>query len=75
MIVDIHTHTFPDKIAHQTILHLQQASRTHAFSDGTNAALKMGRIAPRGEMCFRSKDFGSLPFRKITGSNPPDHIS
>ena len=40
MIVDIHTHTFPDKIAHQTILRLQQASRTHAFSDGTNAALK-----------------------------------
>lgn len=40
MIVDIHTHTFPDKIAPGTIRHLQQASRTHAFSDGTNAALK-----------------------------------
>ncbi|MBQ8851675.1 MAG: amidohydrolase family protein [Oscillibacter sp.] len=40
MIVDIHTHTFPDKIAAGTISHLQQASRTFAFSDGTNAALR-----------------------------------
>lgn len=39
MIVDIHTHTFPDKIALSTVRHLQQASRTHAFSDGTNTAL------------------------------------
>ena len=33
MIFDIHTHTFPDKIAAPTIQKLQSMSHTAAFSD------------------------------------------
>ena len=40
MIVDLHTHTFPEKIAAAAIAKLQQASRTVAFSDGTAAGLR-----------------------------------
>ena len=40
MIFDIHTHTFPDKIAHSTIEKLQSMSHTVAFSDGTEAGLR-----------------------------------
>lgn len=40
MIIDIHTHTFPDKIAAGAISKLQSASHTHPFSDGTNAGLR-----------------------------------
>lgn len=39
VIIDIHTHTFPDKIASSAIAKLQSVSRTWAFSDGTNAGL------------------------------------
>ena len=35
MIIDIHTHTFPDKMAASVIDKLSHASRTVAFSDGT----------------------------------------
>ena len=35
MIVDIHTHTFPDKIARPTVEKLKALSHTQAFSDGT----------------------------------------
>lgn len=37
MIVDIHTHTFPDKIAPSTIEKLASMSHTRPYSDGTNA--------------------------------------
>lgn len=40
MIFDIHTHTFPDKIAHSTITKLQSMSHTVAFSDGTATGLQ-----------------------------------
>lgn len=40
MIFDIHTHTFPDKIAPSTIEKLQSMSHTAAFSDGTEAGLR-----------------------------------
>ena len=40
MIVDIHTHTFPDKIAGRTIEKLQGVSHSAAFSDGTAAGLR-----------------------------------
>lgn len=40
MIVDFHTHTFPEKIAAAAIAKLQQASRTVAFSDGTAPGLR-----------------------------------
>lgn len=39
MIIDFHTHTFPDKIAKSTVDFLKQKSRTTPFSDGTNQAL------------------------------------
>ena len=39
MIIDFHTHTFPDKIAVQTIEKLSHISHTPPFSDGTAAGL------------------------------------
>ena len=41
MIVDFHTHTFPDRIAPAAISKLQAASRTKAFSNGTAAGLRV----------------------------------
>ena len=40
MIIDIHTHVFPDRIAAAAIDKLRAASRTRAFSDGTLSALQ-----------------------------------
>ncbi len=40
MIVDIHTHVFPDRIAAAAVDKLQAASHTKAFLDGTAAALR-----------------------------------
>ena len=37
MVIDIHTHTFPDKIAAGAIAKLQASSHTIPFTDGTNA--------------------------------------
>ena len=39
MIIDIHTHTFPDKIAAATLDKLKHLSHTVPFSDGTAAGL------------------------------------
>ena len=39
MIIDFHTHTFPDKIASAAIEKLKAASHTHAFTNGTEAEL------------------------------------
>ena len=39
MIIDFHTHTFPDKIASKVIESLSQKSRTMAFSDSSVAGL------------------------------------
>lgn len=39
MIIDIHTHTFPDRIAPMAIDKLKHASRCFAFSDGTRNGL------------------------------------
>ena len=39
MIIDFHTHTFPDKIAAAAIDKLQAASHTHPFTDGTVSSL------------------------------------
>ena len=39
MIIDFHTHTFPDKIAGKAIASLAAASHTTPFSDGTAAGL------------------------------------
>ena len=40
MIVDIHTHTFPVKIAEKALNHLQGNSHTALFSDGTEEGLR-----------------------------------
>lgn len=40
MIVDFHTHTFPDKIAGRAVSSLQSKSHTNAFSDGTAEGLE-----------------------------------
>lgn len=40
MIIDIHTHTFPDKLAATTIPKLEVMSHTGAYLDGTNSGLK-----------------------------------
>lgn len=40
MIIDIHTHTFPPKIAASTLEKLSQASHTRPFTDGTPEGLE-----------------------------------
>lgn len=40
MIIDFHTHTFPDRIAANAVGKLQQASHSVAFSDGTMGGLQ-----------------------------------
>lgn len=40
MVIDFHTHTFPDKIAPAAIDKLQAASHTKPFTDGTVSGLK-----------------------------------
>ena len=39
MIIDFHTHTFPDKIADRAVASLRGKSHTISFSDGTEAGL------------------------------------
>ena len=39
MVIDFHTHTFPDKIASKAIANLAAGSHTHHFSDGTLTGL------------------------------------
>ena len=45
MTVDIHTHTFPGKIAAATVEKLQAMSHTHPFTDGTVQALRAAMAA------------------------------
>ena len=40
MIVDLHTHCFPERIAAQTVDKLQAMSHTHPFTDGSAASLR-----------------------------------
>lgn len=39
MVIDFHTHIFPDKIAGPTIQKLEEISQTKAFTDGTETGL------------------------------------
>ena len=39
MIIDVHTHTFPDKIAAHAVQRLQQSSHIALYSDGTEKGL------------------------------------
>lgn len=45
MIIDFHTHTFPDKIAAAAVDKLQAASHTRPFSDGTVDGLRASMAA------------------------------
>ncbi len=40
MIIDFHTHTFPDKIAAHALQHMQSLSHNAVFTDGTVSGLK-----------------------------------
>ena len=40
MVIDIHTHTFPDKLAATTIPKLEGMSHTRAYVDGTVSGLR-----------------------------------
>ena len=40
MMIDVHTHTFPEKIAAAAVDKLQKGSHTHPFTDGTQGMLK-----------------------------------
>lgn len=40
MIIDFHTHTFPEKIAARALSHMQSMSHNAVFTDGTVVALK-----------------------------------
>ena len=40
MIIDIHTHTFPDRVAEKAVRVLQRNSHLALFSDGTEAGLQ-----------------------------------
>ena len=44
MIIDIHTHTFPEKIAAKALSHLQGNCHTKLFADGTEADLSQRTI-------------------------------
>ncbi len=39
MVIDFHTHTFPDKIAAATVAHMSEKSRLTAYTDGSDAGL------------------------------------
>lgn len=45
MIIDFHTHTFPDKIAQRAITGMQANSHAAAFSDGTVSTLRQSMAA------------------------------
>ena len=45
MIVDIHTHCFPDRLAARTVDKLQALSHTHPFTDGSVDSLRASMAA------------------------------
>lgn len=45
MIIDFHTHTFPEKIAARALSHMQSMSHNAVFTDGTVTALKQSMDA------------------------------
>lgn len=45
MIIDFHTHTFPDKVAARALSLLRKKSHTESFTDGTDAGLSASQKA------------------------------
>ena len=52
MIVDIHTHVFPEKIAASTVKKLELLSHTRSFSDGSAAGLRASMDRAGGDACL-----------------------
>ena len=48
MIIDFHTHIFPDRIAPRTIAKLEKIGKTRAFTDGTQNGLLASMERRRG---------------------------
>ncbi len=67
MIIDIHTHAFPDAIAQAAVSKLQAGSHTFAFSDGTYGALSAGMKASGIDM--------SVVLPVATGARQVEHIN
>lgn len=44
MIIDFHTHYFPDKIAHEAVKSLERKGSMKAFSDGTRSSLEKSMV-------------------------------
>ncbi len=51
MIIDFHTHTFPDRIAEKTLETLSAKSHSHYYSDGTAAALSASMKKAGIDLC------------------------
>ncbi|MBR2615615.1 MAG: amidohydrolase family protein [Clostridia bacterium] len=51
MIIDFHTHTFPEKIAEAALARLSAASRSRAFTKGTETALLASAEAAGIDLC------------------------
>lgn len=52
MIIDIHTHVFPEKIAAPTVKKLEQLSHTRSFSDGSAAGLRISMARAGVDACL-----------------------
>ena len=51
MLIDFHTHVFPDKIAQSTISLLANNSGTHAYTDGTAEGLIKEMVRADADVC------------------------
>ena len=69
MVIDIHTHTFPDKLAATTIPKLELAAHTRSFSDGTNAGLAASMPGPVD--CSLVLPVATAPSRSSTSTTAP----
>ena len=52
MLIDFHTHIFPDKIAKSTIELLEKNSDTHAYTDGTDLGLVKEMERGNADICI-----------------------
>ena len=52
MIIDIHTHVFPEKIAASTVKKLEQLSHTRSFSDGSASGLRSSMARAGVDACL-----------------------
>ena len=64
MIIDFHTHMFPDKIAKGTLDFLESVCKTHPYTDGTSEGLNgvYGRSGDR-HLCGAAHRHQIVPVR------------